>query len=315
MVHSIIYFTLLLISIGASAGAILLVNYLRKSFPVPFIESYFYYVIMISVFGIYAVWSVAFIGIMLDEIAVSNEIVDLFSQVIPYFGFPFLIMSWYMFIKFSYDLTGTKITRIVSVIYFMLNLIFFIILGWFILEWSGDGDFYMVGMIYIFMLLDLIIRIWGLTVMYARSKKTSSLGKKKIHTYVTIEILFILLKSGAVISSYFYPASMPVFILAFFLSIVVPVLHIYYNILPLISADSIMEISTSFENLVARYGVTKREREIIEQVCAGKSNQEIADTLFISLQTVKDHTHRIYLKMDIKSRVQLIRLFQSTISD
>ena len=68
---------------------------------------------------------------------------------------------------------------------------------------------------------------------------------------------------------------------------------------------------SSFDNLIARYGITRREREIIKQVCSGKSNQEIADTLFISLQTVKDHTHRIYLKMDIKSRVQLIKTMQS----
>jgi DNA-binding CsgD family transcriptional regulator len=70
-----------------------------------------------------------------------------------------------------------------------------------------------------------------------------------------------------------------------------------------------LEIS-SFENLIARYGITRREREIIKEVCSGKSNQEIADALFISLQTVKDHTHRIYLKMDIKSRVQLIKVMQ-----
>jgi DNA-binding CsgD family transcriptional regulator len=62
---------------------------------------------------------------------------------------------------------------------------------------------------------------------------------------------------------------------------------------------------------MARFGISKREREIIEQVCSGKSNQEIADTLFISLQTVKDHTHRIYLKMDIKNRVQLINIMQA----
>jgi DNA-binding CsgD family transcriptional regulator len=67
---------------------------------------------------------------------------------------------------------------------------------------------------------------------------------------------------------------------------------------------------SSFESLIARYGITQREREIIKEVCSGKSNQEIADALFISLQTVKDHTHRIYLKMGIKRRVQLIKLMQ-----
>jgi ATP/maltotriose-dependent transcriptional regulator MalT len=30
--------------------------------------------------------------------------------------------------------------------------------------------------------------------------------------------------------------------------------------------------------------------------------------LFISLQTVKDHTHRIYSKIGIRSRMQLVQL-------
>ena len=55
------------------------------------------------------------------------------------------------------------------------------------------------------------------------------------------------------------------------------------------------------------YGITKRERQIVQEVCRGKTNQQIADTLYISLQTVKDHTHRIYSKMGIKSRIQLVR--------
>jgi DNA-binding CsgD family transcriptional regulator len=77
-----------------------------------------------------------------------------------------------------------------------------------------------------------------------------------------------------------------------------------------VNVDEDGNVLSSEENLFARFGITRREREIVKQVCAGKSNQEIADTLFISLQTVKDHTHRIYLKMDIKSRVQLINLMQ-----
>jgi DNA-binding CsgD family transcriptional regulator len=87
-------------------------------------------------------------------------------------------------------------------------------------------------------------------------------------------------------------------------------IYFYYNITKIITSDEAGNILFSYENILTRYGITKREREIIKQVCAGKSNQEIADTLFISLQTVKDHTHRIYLKMDIKSRVQLINIMQ-----
>jgi DNA-binding CsgD family transcriptional regulator len=60
-----------------------------------------------------------------------------------------------------------------------------------------------------------------------------------------------------------------------------------------------------------RHGVTKREKQIVEKICLGKTNKQIADELFISLQTVKDHTHRIYSKLGVKSRMQLVQLMDA----
>jgi DNA-binding NarL/FixJ family response regulator len=54
--------------------------------------------------------------------------------------------------------------------------------------------------------------------------------------------------------------------------------------------------------------ITRREKEIIEQIMKGLTNQEIADRLFITLQTVKDHTHNIYLKADVRNRIELVNL-------
>lgn len=61
--------------------------------------------------------------------------------------------------------------------------------------------------------------------------------------------------------------------------------------------------------LLARYGITGRELEIIALVCRGKTNREIADELCISPQTVKDHNYNIFRKTGIKNRTQLARLF------
>lgn len=58
-----------------------------------------------------------------------------------------------------------------------------------------------------------------------------------------------------------------------------------------------------------RFGITPREQEIIFLICEGKSNREIKDLLFISLQSVKDHVYRIYRKTGVKNRVQLTNLF------
>ena len=61
-----------------------------------------------------------------------------------------------------------------------------------------------------------------------------------------------------------------------------------------------------FESL----GVTRREKEIIRLIQAGKTNQEIADELFISVATVKDHNHNLFRKCGVRNRVELANLFR-----
>jgi len=53
--------------------------------------------------------------------------------------------------------------------------------------------------------------------------------------------------------------------------------------------------------------LTKRETEIIKLIAAGRSNQEIADALFISLRTVETHRLNIYQKLDVKNTAGLIK--------
>jgi DNA-binding NarL/FixJ family response regulator len=58
-------------------------------------------------------------------------------------------------------------------------------------------------------------------------------------------------------------------------------------------------------DFVAKYRITRREQEIIELILAGKGNNEIADTLYISLSTVKQHIQNIYNKAEVNSRLAL----------
>jgi predicted ATPase/DNA-binding CsgD family transcriptional regulator len=52
--------------------------------------------------------------------------------------------------------------------------------------------------------------------------------------------------------------------------------------------------------------LTEREREILYQIAAGRSNQEIAGQLIFSIGTVKWYTSQIYGKLGVKSRTQAI---------
>jgi len=60
-----------------------------------------------------------------------------------------------------------------------------------------------------------------------------------------------------------------------------------------------------FSKLVQEKGISAREEEIIELLIEGKTNREIASTLFISTNTVKTHIKNIYGKLEVSNRVQL----------
>jgi DNA-binding CsgD family transcriptional regulator len=53
-------------------------------------------------------------------------------------------------------------------------------------------------------------------------------------------------------------------------------------------------------------GISAREYEVLCLLAAGNSNQEIADRLFVSLNTVKTHLKNLYSKLDVTRRTQAI---------
>lgn len=56
----------------------------------------------------------------------------------------------------------------------------------------------------------------------------------------------------------------------------------------------------------SRFGVSKREEEIIELMIRGLSNKMISERLYISVNTVKTHAKNIYKKLGVSSRIQLL---------
>ena len=60
------------------------------------------------------------------------------------------------------------------------------------------------------------------------------------------------------------------------------------------------------EEAVRRIGISGRELEVLGLMATGNSNQEIADTLFISLPTVKSHASSLFGKLEVKRRTEAV---------
>lgn len=57
---------------------------------------------------------------------------------------------------------------------------------------------------------------------------------------------------------------------------------------------------------IEKLGISKRELDVLDLMATGLSNEEIAEKLFVSLNTVKTHSSNIFSKLDVKRRTQAV---------
>jgi two-component system, NarL family, response regulator LiaR len=62
------------------------------------------------------------------------------------------------------------------------------------------------------------------------------------------------------------------------------------------------------ETRLRELGITRRELEILELIANGLSNREIAEKLFVSENTVKTHSSRLFDKLSARRRTQAVQL-------
>lgn len=65
------------------------------------------------------------------------------------------------------------------------------------------------------------------------------------------------------------------------------------------------------EKKLSKYGLSKRELEILALIENGKADPEICEELFVSTSTFKKHLNHIYRKMNVSNRVSLIKLIDT----
>ena len=61
------------------------------------------------------------------------------------------------------------------------------------------------------------------------------------------------------------------------------------------------EFSPSYDNEDVSLRLTKREIEVLRLICQERTNQEIAEALFVSIKTIEGHRDRIRYKTNTKN--------------
>ena len=71
---------------------------------------------------------------------------------------------------------------------------------------------------------------------------------------------------------------------------------------------AVPERFTLNQSRLQELGITPRELEILELIARGLSNREIAEQLFVSENTVKTHSSRLFDKLSARRRTQAVQL-------
>ncbi len=226
---------------------------------------------------------------------------------------PLAIIDFYLLILIVVDMCGKKLSRWFNWCYFLFWGIHWSIFFIFSLQYlttkqrplAGEIMVYMTDLLYIFILLYAGVYL----AYYAKDIKDQ--GKR-----IAARWFGILWFAGVLIfniAGAINPGRTTVLVMGF--TTILPALVFlyiylkkYYRENPAFPGEDAQLLE-----VLAKYDISGREEEIIRLVSRGKSNKEISDALYISLQTVKHHIHSIYRKLSIKNRVQLANFIRNSI--
>ncbi len=308
MIKYLLYL-LFIITVAFAAGGIILASRLRGKYKSDIFSSLLYYQVFIYTFGFYGIWGQVLIKAFLSPV-ISSELLIRVTDFSMLLGLPFLIFAWLMLIKSSLSLSGRKSNDWFVFWFLFVNFSVLISVGYFITRRETFNNMILIKNYFIIM--NLIYSFVSANLIHFPGRRQPLIyetGRR-----IVAPALFIIMIAQCT-PLLFYTSQVwtgIIFIFTFFAgNTFLPLYFNYGPFLPAFTKDPAGDLS--FEEFCRRFEVSPREADIIREICNGLSNREISDILFISLQTVKDHTHRIYIKTNVRSRVQLINLVKETL--
>jgi len=314
MIWIIIDTALIILALGTGAGSILMAMRINGKYDYNYLNSFMYYQILLFIFGLYGLLGTIFVRSILIGFDIPPSTIKSLAEFIPYLGVPVIITAWFMFLKMSFEVVGKVVTSIGSILYF--GIVLLAMLGYIIIIfiYRNEGNtvaeslasfskYGFLGINFVTMMIAFFVLFRYGLIMKHRHKRKMVLYFAIIALVVNVVTLtvFVLSEPNTFLEKaymvLFFAGQLPtVLFLAYFL-------NRYFS--PIDSRQGEHEL---FNKFIADYQLSKRESEIVEQLCKGLTNGQISDTLFISLQTVKDHVYHIYKKTGVKNRVQLVNM-------
>jgi DNA-binding CsgD family transcriptional regulator len=223
-------------------------------------------------------------------------------SLIDAFVYSFLIFSIPFFTSYLANCNWRKILNIFSTV-----ILSFIFIFYFIFKNKN------------FIILDILLIIsiaYSITIGILRYKKINDKDQKK------------LVRNVCIVAAIFFPGIIynefpifnfnfkinPLLYCSFCVVFILFIVRIYFRDYYM-SDQEIEALKNDYEvhkkaNILNKYNLSDRERDVVVFVLKGYSNKKIADSLFISLSTVKTHIHNAFIKTGSATRYELIHLIK-----
>jgi len=310
-IETVAYVITFIVSAALAVIGIMITYQLYQTHQKQVLQILLYQQIFLISFFVYGIWGNIALHEIIADLSLGDELKTKLTIFIPVLGIPFLLVSWFMLLRFGFILNGFKESKRFPLFYFpslfVVVFIFSVLIQKGIINVSVHPELIIIRVI---TGINLIIHF--IFIIPFLSEKNNKPLKKEIRFMKKHAIRYlvgVIIYSGVLFYfNYFGSVSIYISILLLFaVSISIPVilkLNEKTQILPQPSSN------INFSDFCNLYEISKREAEIILEICTGKSNKDISDRLFITLQTVKDHNYRIYSKLGVKTRGQLTNLIR-----
>lgn len=310
---SLTYILIFVFCLAIAIAGIWIGHQFTTTYNTKFHRSYFYYLVTFYGFAFYGIWAQILMRTLLSSKDMGGETIEMVANFLPILGLPFLFISWIMLVNIGYSMVDVKPKHNPIRIH-LIFLAIAIATVWGVSA-ALDKDHWLLGQSLVYteiglvLGIELIYMIFFASIVLHYSKKYKKPYKKIINGFVLLMLLGLALRVAVLLFHDIGPWIFAPLLLLYFLSNFVPLFFLKLRsdlIFTPVYAEHPNEGKKAL--LFRKYRITKREKEIVDKICQGKTNQQIANELFISLQTVKDHTHRIYTKIGINSRLKLVQM-------
>jgi DNA-binding CsgD family transcriptional regulator len=309
----------LLLGLSAAVWAVLAAQNLQRTYGTSPTSTFLYYQIFVAVFGLYGIAGQGIVKMILVARNSSFQTVETVWHLFAILGAPFLILAWSMFLRLSREILNEAPGRGVTRGFLFATLALYIAYGTILVlmnaSKAGDEAYKALAAAVkgLFVGIDAsVIAASAGRVLWRSGSITDGPRRSAIRAFGWTASAACLVRLLVLVISARVSAFFALYILVFFAGNVLPMIVWRAYLIkcappPTEAGVAVCDIGEFSMAL----NISKREEDVVRQVLEGKTNREIASSLFITVQTVKDHLYRVFQKANVHSRVQLINLVRS----